>query len=98
MVLGRYARFMAFTQGIEPDLTLVLDLPVEEALARKRLPPDRLESRDVQFHERVRQGFLAEARTHPDRIRVVDARPSSDRVSRLIVEEVSRVLEGNPRA
>src|SRR5208282_2800251 len=67
------------TGGLEPDLTLVLDLPVEAALARRQArgpgalsPADRVEARDVTYQERVREGFLREARTRPQRIHVVD--------------------------
>lgn len=86
------------TQGVEPDLTVVLDMPVEEAFARKHLPPDRLESRDVTFHHKVREGFLAEARLRPDRVRVVDARLSVQEVHRQVLKEVVRVLETGSRA
>jgi dTMP kinase len=91
--LGRFA-----TGGLEPDLTLVLDLPVEAALARRGRPPDRLESRDVAFHERVRAGFLAEARRRPERIRVVEASGSVAEIHERIVQEVECVLAANPRA
>ncbi len=61
------------TGGLEPDLTIVLDLPIEEALRRRTGPADRVESRDAVYQLRVRDGFLTEARHRPDRIRVVDA-------------------------
>lgn len=61
------------TQGLMPDLTFVLDLTVEQAMVRRKSQADRLESRALDFHERVRQGFLAEARRQPHKIRVVDA-------------------------
>jgi dTMP kinase len=87
------------TGGLEPDLTLVLDMPVEEALERRKgAPADRVESRELQFHLRVREGFRLEAERHPERIRLVDARPAVGVVHRHIIEEVSRVLEAGPRA
>ncbi|MBL8794867.1 MAG: dTMP kinase [Planctomycetia bacterium] len=61
------------TGGLEPELTVVLDLPVETAQARRNRPPDRVESRGRDYHERVRAGFLAEARRRPESIQVVDA-------------------------
>jgi dTMP kinase len=61
------------TDGLEPALTLVLDLPVEAALARRRGPADRVEGRDRDYHARVREGFQAEAHRRPDRIRLIDA-------------------------
>ncbi len=76
------------TGGLEPDLTLVLDLPVETAQARRQQPADRVESRDRHYHERVRQGFLVEARRRPDRIRVIDANGSVAEVQERIQREV----------
>jgi dTMP kinase len=80
------------TGGVEPDLTVVLDLPVEQAVARRGRPADRLERRGADFHEGVRRGFLAEVARRPDRIRVVDARPGVEAVRQAICEEVGRVI------
>jgi len=66
--IGRLA-----TGGLLPHLTFVLDLPVATALSRRSGTADRVESRDIAYHTRVREGFLAEARRHPDIIKVVDA-------------------------
>src|SRR6266851_8172175 len=55
--IGRLA-----TDGLLPNLTVVLDLPVELALTRLTGPADRMESRGAEYHTRVREGFLAEAR------------------------------------
>ena len=62
--------------GFHPDLTLILDLPVETGLARaaaRRGPETRYESLPRDFHERVRQGFLEIAKNEPKRCAVVDA-------------------------
>jgi dTMP kinase len=83
--VGRFA-----TGGLEPDLTLVLDLPLEEALARRKASADRLESRSLDYHARVRQGFLLEAQRRPDRIVVIDARGSVDEVQEQLRREVRR--------
>jgi dTMP kinase len=84
--------------GLEPDLTLVLDLPVEVAQARRSGGADRVESRDAAYHARVRAGFLAEAARIPDRIRVIDASPPIEVVHEHICQEVARVLEAGRRA
>jgi dTMP kinase len=84
------------TGGLEPDLTVVLDLPVEVALTRRTGPADRVESRSVEFHERVRQGFLAEARRRPDRVRVVDASRPVGAVHEAICQGVARVVAARP--
>jgi dTMP kinase len=83
--------------GLEPDLTIVLDMPVDAAQRRRGREPDRMERRQKDYHERVRQGFLAEARRQPDRIRVVDASPSVEEVQSRIQGEVERVLAAHPR-
>ena len=61
------------TGGLEPDLTFVLDLPLDVAQARRKAQADRMERRDQAYFARVRAGFLAEAARRPDRIHVVDA-------------------------
>src|SRR5262245_46118054 len=70
------------TGGLEPELTFVLDLPIEEAVKRRRGPGDRMESRAADFHARVRAGFRAEAERRPDRIRLIDATQPVDVVHR----------------
>lgn len=86
------------TGGLEPDLTIVLDLPVAVARSRITRPPDTIESRGDDFHQRVRDGFLFEAQRRPERVRIVDATPAPEVVHASIVQEVSRVLEARPRA
>ncbi|MGE0658203.1 MAG: dTMP kinase [Reyranellaceae bacterium] len=66
-----------------PDLTLILDIPVEHGLARaaRRAGREtRYESMDVDFHRRLRQGFLEIARTEPRRCMVIDASGSPEAV------------------
>jgi len=77
--------------GVEPDLTLVLDLTVERANERRGRTADRFERRDAAYQERVRQGFLAEALRRPERIVVIDASPGVDDVQRAIREAVERL-------
>jgi dTMP kinase len=78
--------------GLVPDLTLVLDLPPDKARARRRGPADRVEGRDKKYHARVREGFLAEARRCPERVRVIDAGPPVAEVQEAIRREVERLL------
>jgi len=68
------------TGGLEPDATFVLDLPLEVAQARRKENADRMERRDAAYFAKVRDGFLAEARRRPERIRVVDAMLSPEAV------------------
>jgi dTMP kinase len=84
------------TDGLRPDLTILLDLPVEAGLARKA-PGDvtRFEAEfDLAFHRRVRQGFLALATADPARFAVVDATQTSDAVA-TAVNAAAGVLIGS---
>jgi dTMP kinase len=78
--------------GIEPNLTLVLDLPPDEGRARRSRPADRVESRPADYQTRVREGFRAEAALHPERIRLIDATPPSDAVQEAVRREVAKLL------
>ncbi len=59
------------TGGIEPALTILLDLPVKEGLRHRNGSEDRIEKRSFGYHQRVRRGYLAQARQAPRRIKVV---------------------------
>jgi len=61
------------TGGLMPELTLLLDMPAEVALARIARTHDRMEQQGLEFHRRVREGFLKEAQRQPERIVVIDA-------------------------
>ncbi|HUV29792.1 MAG TPA: dTMP kinase [Acidobacteriota bacterium] len=65
---------------IQPDLTLVFDLDLSAARARRTKKPDRLESQSGAFFRRVRRGFLEIARKESRRVKVVDASRSVDEV------------------
>jgi dTMP kinase len=85
---GVIARLEALVQGdFRPDLTLLLDVPVEVGLARagKRGMLDRFEQEKVSFFERVRKSYLEMAESNPDRYRVVDASLPLDEVQKQIV-------------
>ena len=92
-MLSRWA-----TEGLEPDLTVLLDLPPEVGLARARgrAVADRLESESLDFHQRVRQTFLALAEADPDRYLVVDARQTPDEIAATIRVRVAELLSGLP--
>lgn len=79
------------TAGLEPDLTLLLDLPPETGLARARqrgAASDAFESADLQFHANVRERFLALSEAEPLRFAVIDARGSEDTVAAAIAQEI----------
>lgn len=89
--VGRFS-----TAGLQPDLALVLDLPLAGSLARRKTHADRLESRGADYHERVRAGFLAEARRDPERIRVIDATGPMEQVQEALRREVLPRLPPGP--
>lgn len=81
-----------------PDLTLLLDLPVEAGLARARLRngaggPDRFETEQRGFFERVRATYLERAQREPGRFRVIDAASGVDEVAARVRRELARLLE-----
>ena len=89
------------SDGTRPDLTIVLDLAVETGLERTRARvrgdvrgPDRFEGEQVEFHRRVREGFLEIARAEPGRVMTIDAtRPPVEitaRIADAIVALVTR--------
>lgn len=79
------------TGGLQPDMTFLLDLSPEvglERIAKK----DRLDSEPLEFHRRVRQGFLVEAARDPGRWRVLPAAEAQDRVLELALQELRPLL------
>ena len=67
---------------LRPDLTLILDVPVAQGLARRGSSGrHRYERMPAAFHERVRAGFLAMARAEPERCLVIDASRGADEVA-----------------
>lgn len=81
--------------GLKPDLTVILDLPVETGLARAAVRGaggDRYERMDPAFHERLRNGFLEIARLEPGRCVVIDATGPEDKVHKMVLDAVGERL------
>lgn len=81
--------------GMIPDITILLDVPLDESFKRlgERLhknggSKDRFEKEERAFHERVRQGYLNSAKQHPERIRVINGIGSVEEVDNLIWEAI----------
>ncbi|HUY48417.1 MAG TPA: dTMP kinase [Streptosporangiaceae bacterium] len=80
------------TGGLVPDLTILLDLPPAGGLGRRARSADRLEAEPLDFHERVRAGFLALARAEPERYLVLDASRPAAELSTEIQERIRDIL------
>ncbi|MBI2192307.1 MAG: dTMP kinase [Planctomycetes bacterium] len=79
--------------GVRPDLTVILDVDVETGTARRGArKADRVEAQAREYQEEVRLGFLALARSQPDRVRVVDARADAAQVQAAIWGLVKKIL------
>jgi len=92
--LGELAALQRFAiADFAPDLTLILDLPVEAGFARAALRPrraDRFERLDREFHERLRRGFHAIAAAEPARCTLIDASGAVEEVHRAVTDAVAR--------
>ena len=88
-------------QGLKPDLTVILDIPAEQGLRRAagrrtasgKGSPDRFEGESLEFHERLRRGFLQIAEREPDRCVVIDATGTADEVGAAIWDAVAKKLD-----
>ena len=80
------------TGGLEPDLTVLLDLPVETALARKNSSADNFDDAPVDFHRKVRQGYVALAAADPDSWLVLDGQRTPKELSQEIWTKVQTIL------
>lgn len=90
--VARIAQLETWVQGeVRPDLTILLDIPVEIGLARagERGGLDRFEQEQLAFFERVRRAYLEQAEQHPRRYRVVDAGQALEQVQ----ADLGRVLD-----
>ncbi len=90
------------TQGIRPDVTFLLDCPSDVGLKRaiqrnrmlKQEREGRFEREEIEFHRRVRNGYLAVARKEPRRVKVVDTRQGEEKVFEKIRKIIDNLLIG----
>lgn len=83
------------TGGLQPDLTLLFDLPVEVGLGRRQRAGEgwnRFDAASIAFHERVRAGYRALAAEAPERWRILDADRDADAVQSSVAETVVAAL------
>lgn len=86
------------TGGLKPDLTFLLDLKPEDGLSRIKnfrsdTKLDRLESEKIDFHQRVRNGFLRIAKKEPDRVILIDAFAAKEDLAKKIFQKVREDLQ-----
>jgi len=99
--LEQLAQIIHFaTGGLQPDLTLLLDVDIEIGLKRRSSDQEswnRLDAKEKAFHQRVRQGYLTMSASQPERWQIVDASQSLDQVQQALIQIVlHRLAERNP--
>ncbi len=87
------------TDGLKPDLTILLDIDVLTGLTRaKKKGVDRMEQKDLAYHRRVRAGYLKRAKAEPQRIKVIKVCKEIPETQERIRHEVERVIQRYKRA
>lgn len=86
------------TANKKPDLTLVFDVDIITSMKRVGSNKDRMENSGIEFFNRVRNGYLDIAKNEPNRIKVIDATNSIERVFEDVLENVNQVLESENQA
>lgn len=82
------------TGGLVPDLTFYIDLPVQDGIARKLAGDvNRLDAKSIEYHERVRRGYLEMARTEPERWVIIDGTRTVEEVQRVLRERIEEEIK-----
>lgn len=83
------------TEGLKPDITLLLDLDAETGLLRNKgiNKTDRLELEDLKFHKKVRDGYLQIAAREPERIKLIDGSGSIEEIQRKVIDIVTSCIK-----
>jgi dTMP kinase len=83
--------------NVMPDLTLVIDVPMEVSLARIRQRasdiPDRMERENIGFYKKIREGYLLLAKSMPERLAVIDGSKTEDVIEKKIWAEVQKLIK-----
>src|SRR5574344_1250469 len=80
------------TSGLKPDLTFIFDVDIETSQKRVGKDKDRMESAGIEFHKRVREGYLKIADGEPDRVKVINAVESVENISTQVKTLIDRIL------
>ena len=81
------------TESLRPDLTLLIDIPVEESIKRRGLNPDRFEQEDISFHQKVRNGYLDLAAVENKKWAVIDGTGNPQEVASLVDKAINKRLD-----
>ena len=81
------------TESLRPDLTLLIDIPVEESIKRRGLNPDRFEQEDISFHQKVRNGYLDLAAVENEKWAVIDGTGNPQEVASLVDKAINKRLD-----
>ena len=85
--IGKFA-----TQGVAPDLTFLFDIETEKGLSRKGDVKDRIELRSLEYHKRVRQGYLKLAKQEPRRIKIIKVDREQEEIFKVVKKHVDQLL------
>ena len=85
--LGKFA-----TKNLVPDLTFVFDIDAKAGLSRIKRAKDRIEQRELAYHNRVRRGYLALAREDKKRIRLIDSQQSKEAIQKQVQDFLNKLL------
>lgn len=80
------------TGGKKPDLTFVFDIDVETSMKRVGSEKDRMEKAGIEFHNRVRNGYLELAKQEPNRIKVIDATKSVEEIHQDVINIINSYI------
>lgn len=80
------------TKGLAPDLTILFDIQPEKGLSRAGLKKDRIESRSLEYHKRVRNGYLDLSKQYPERIKVIKVDSTKDEIFKRVKPYMDALL------
>ena len=81
------------TQGIAPGLTLLFDIDTGKGLSRTNAVKDRIELRSLEYHKKVRRGYLSIAKKEPKRVRVIKVNAGKEEIFEIVRKEIDRFLK-----
>ena len=80
------------TKGVAPDLTILFDIPSEKGLSRAGSEKDRIESRSLEYHKRVRNGYLELSKQYPARIKVIKVDAGVEEIFKRVKLHIDAIL------